>query len=339
MINKLKEKKWIFVSGKGGTGKTTTASSIALSLAKEGKKTLIVSLDPAHSLGDSLNEEIGPEIKNVVHKNLYALEFDVKKAFKEEQQFFSNLSGNPQFPGMDMMGLGEDYAELLANTPFMPAEYFEGIGFIKLFKMIDESDFDIIVFDTAPTGHTLKLLELPEFLDSFLGKMLKIQLRLSSLMNTFKKFFGFGEEIDHSKLLLDFLKEAQSIIKDVKAKITDESKTEFIVVGIPTMMSLMESIRLVTELTFYGIPNTFIVINMVRIYGGNECIFSKKMSQMHLSLLKEYAKEFPDKDIRVIPFFAEEIRGPEKLALPIKYINEFTIDDAIQAIENGKTIE
>lgn len=142
MISNLKNKKWIFVSGKGGTGKTTTAASIALKLSEEGKKTLIVSLDPAHSLGDSLMQEIGPEIKNVINKNLYALEFDARKAFQEEKELFSSIKTNPQIPGMD---LGEDYVELLSNTPFLPAEYFEGIGFIKLFKMIDEADYDVIV--------------------------------------------------------------------------------------------------------------------------------------------------------------------------------------------------
>ncbi len=337
MISTLKEKKWIFVSGKGGTGKTTTAASIALKLSIEGKKTLIVSLDPAHSLGDSLMEELGPEIKNVINENLFAMEFDVKKAFQEEKDLLSStIQTDSQIPGFD---LGGDYADLLSSTPFMPTEYFEGIGFIKLFKMIDESDFDVVVFDTAPTGHTLKLLELPEFLDSFLGKMLKMQLRISSMMNSIKRFFGFGDEIDHSRILLDFLKESQEIVRDVKNKITDENKTEFIVVAIPTMMSLLESIRLVTELKFYGIPNNFVVVNMVRIYGGNECIFSKKMSENHLSMLEEFKKEFYDKDLRVIPFFSQEIRGPEKLLKPIQYLEQLKIDDAIDAIKSGKTIE
>jgi len=336
LIDKIIKKRWIFVSGKGGTGKTTTAASLAIYSSENKNKTLIVSLDPAHSLSDSLVTEIGNEIKKI-KENLYGLEFDVKKAFKEEKEKFKDLttiSDKEAFPG-----LGEEYLELLADTPYMPVEYFEGIGFIKLFKDIEESDFDTIVFDTAPTGHTLKLLELPEFLDSFVGKMLKFQLKISSVFNTIKRFFGFGDEYDQSKMLLNFLEETQKIVKDVKFKITNKDETEFIVVGIPTMMSLLESIRLVTELDFYGIPNNLLVINMVRVYGKKDCIFSSKMSTMHYNILKEYQKEFPDKEIRIIPFFADEIRGEEKLRKPISFLKHFTLKKALQAIENGETIE
>jgi anion-transporting ArsA/GET3 family ATPase len=78
---------------------------------------------------------------------------------------------------------------------------------------------------------------------------------------------------------------------------------------------------------------------MVRIYGGNQCPFSKRMSEMHFKVLREYEKEFFDKEIRVIPFFAEEIRGVDKLSNVINYLNSFGIKDAINAIEQGKTIE
>ncbi len=338
MLDDLSRKKWIFVSGKGGTGKTTTASSIAINLSNMGLKTLIVSLDPAHSLSDSLVMEIGSEITRVdnVNGELYALEFDVKKAFKEEQEAFSKLSENPE---MSQFGLGEEYFDLISNTPQLPTEYFEGLGFIKLFKMMETSDFDIIVFDTAPTGHTLKLLELPEYLDSFLGKVLKFQLKFASIFSNIKKFFGFGDKEDRSRLMLEFLEETQKIVRDVRTQITDSEKTEFIIVGIPTMMSLLESIRLAAELSFYSIPNKYIVLNMVRIYGGDQCPFSKKMSEMHFKVLKEYEKEFFDKEIRVIPFFAEEIRGATKLGKIFNYLNSFGIKEAINAIKQGETIE
>ena len=338
MINELSKKRWIFVSGKGGTGKTTTASSIAIELAEMGFKTLIVSLDPAHSLSDSLVAEIGSEIVKIsdVKGELYALEFDIKKAFKEEQEALTKLSQSPE---LNQFGLGDEYKDLLSNTPQMPVEYFEGLGFLKLFKTTETSDFDIIVFDTAPTGHTLKLLELPEYLDSFIGKMLKFQLKFASIFNNIKRFFGFGGEDDQSKRLLQFLEDAQNTVKDIKQKITNENSTEFIVVGIPTMMSLLESIRLVTELTFYSIPNKYLVVNMVRVYGGDECVFSKKMAKMHYNILKEYKKEFPDKEIRIVPFFADEIRGTEKLKKISKYLDSFTLDDAVNALENNETIE
>ena len=338
MLEELKKRRWIIVSGKGGTGKTTLASSIGVKMAEDGKKALIVSLDPAHSLSDSLIYEIGHKITKIenVSGELYALEFDIKQAFREEQNRFKDVVSSEE---LQSFGISEDFLEMLSDVPTMPAEYFEGVGFIKLFSNIEQSDFDIIVFDTAPTGHTLKLLELPEYLDTFIGKLLKFQLRFASIFSSIKRFFGFGSKEDRSKIMLEFLEETQKIVKDVRTKLTNEKLTEFIVVGIPTIMSLMESIRLVTELTFYRIPNNYIVINMVRIYGEDKCVFSKRMAQMHLNVLEEYMKEFPDKEIRVVPFFADEIRGVNKLKRVIEYLNNFTPKKAIEYIENSVTIE
>jgi len=325
------------VSGKGGTGKTTTAAAIGIKLAEEGYKTIIISLDPAHSLSDSLMIKIGPEIRKIegFDSNLYALEFNPTVLFMEEKE---KLEAILQTPDLGEMQIPPEILELVIGGELLPIEFAEGIGFIKLFEIMKDSDYDKIIFDTAPTGHTLKLLELPDYLDTFLGKMIKVQLRLSSLFHTIKMFLGLTKEPDTAKQALELLEMLKNIVRDLKATIRNREKSEFIVVTIPTMMSIYESLRLVGELDAYEIPNEFIIVNMVRIYSG-ECNFSTSLARMHRKSLEEISREFSDKKILVVPFFAREIRGIEQLKKVANYLEWFTIEEAFKAYEKGVSID
>ncbi|MHA1665052.1 MAG: ArsA family ATPase [Candidatus Njordarchaeales archaeon] len=326
----LTKRKWILLSGKGGTGKTTMAAAFGVKLASMGKKVIVVSLDPAHSLGDSFNIEIGPNIKRIskVEGDLFALELDVKQFFANEKLKISNTI-DLEAQELGNFGLSPEIIEELLDTTYMPLEYMEGIAFLRLFKFLQESNFDHIIFDTAPTGHTLKLLELPEYLDSFLGKIIRMQLRLSSFFNMFKKFLGFGDERDTAKNVLKLLESLRSDIRDIREIITDEKRTEFIIVTIPMEMSILESLRLAGELDAYKIPCRNMVVNMVRIYKGS-CSFCRNLSNHHLRNLKEIIKYFYDKNIFLVPFFDKEIRGINSLLLVLqelkvlnnKYISE-----------------
>lgn len=335
----LNKKRFVMISGKGGTGKTTTAASIAVKFAEDGYKTIVISLDPAHSLGDALMMEIGPQIRKVekVNGSLYALEFDPKMLFESEREKLKKAMESDQ---LDIMGgpIPNEMFEFMLDTNYMPIEFAEGVGFLRLVNNLADSDFDKIVFDTAPTGHTLKLLELPSYLDSFIGKLIKFQLRVSSIFNTFKKFLGFGSDRDVAKETLRLLEELKEVIQQTKMIMTDESKSEFIVTTLPLAMSIFESARLVGELDAYGIPNHFIVVNMVRIYSG-ECVFSRNLSKMHMRYLQEIIDMFKDKNIRVIPFFSNEIRGVEMHRKVISYLTDFTAEKALDAIKSGVIID
>lgn len=339
LFDYLEERRLIMISGKGGTGKTTTASVIAIELAERGYKTAVISLDPAHSLGDSLMMEIGPELKKVegVNGKLYAMEFDPKLLFEHEREKLRKAIESDQ---SEMLGapIPDEMFDLLLDTNYMPIEFAEGIGFLRLLDGLMESDFDKIVFDTAPTGHTLKLLELPEYLDSFVGKLIRFQLRVSSIFSSVKRFFGFGPETDTAKETLKALDELKEKISKAKKVLMDEKESEFIVITLPLAMSIFESARLIGELDAYGIPNHFVVINMVRIYSG-DCTFCENLSKMHMKYLKEIIELFKDKNMRVVPFFSREIRGIEVIKEITKYLKDFTPEDALDAINSGITID
>lgn len=335
LLSELSGKRFIIVSGKGGVGKTTFSAALGIKLAEIKKKVLVVSLDPAHSLGDAYGMEIGSSVKKI-GKGLYALEFDPIQLFAAEKEALMRAIREDQ--AMPSMGVpvDEEVLEFLLDAQ-LPYEFAEGLGFIKLFYYLMDTDYDVIIFDTAPTGHTVELLKLPEILESFYVKLIKFRLRISRFFSKVKKLFGLGYD-DSADTALRLLEETKEHITQVRQTLTDENKTEFIVVMIPNEMSILESARLIEQLSFHGIPNNNIIINFVRIYGG-ECKFCLLMSKYHDKQLRKIKDEFGDKKLWVIPYFSEEIRGKDSLRKVSEVIGEIDIGKALEILPQGITID
>ncbi len=136
---------YYFFSGKGGVGKTSCAAAKALEFSRKGKKTLIVSVDPAHSLSDSFDTRIGGEVKKL-GKNLFAVEIDPARAMSEYKERFS--SQIEQIDGLAKLGIGETF-DIAGMTPGID----EIAAFDKFLHYMQNKEYDIIIFDTAPTGH------------------------------------------------------------------------------------------------------------------------------------------------------------------------------------------
>lgn len=343
MREELIPKRWILVSGKGGTGKTVLASSIAVELAKTGEKTLVVSIDPAHSLSDALKMEVGSEIREVGSiENLHALEFTPGEMYELDQEKIESVFNEhkEEIGGMEGMGLlplsPEEMMDTVSDLSSMPLEYAEGLNFIKLFRSLRDSDFKHIVFDTAPTGHTLKLLELPDTLDSFLGKIIKFRLTLKSFWNKFKGFFGGGEENPQEKML-ELLERLKETVGNLKKVLKDEEKTEFIVITLPAVMSILESLRLVGDLEGYEIPHHYLVVNKLRIYEG-ACDFCDRLSEVHARNLQKIKERFSNLEIRGVPYFSKEVRGIEDLEKFYNYLGSSDFEEIDQWFKEGKLI-
>ena len=136
----------------------------------------------------------------------------------------------------------------------------EAMAFGKILEFIEDSSYDRVIFDTAPTGHTLKLLELPDILDSWLGKLLTLRQRLSSMMAGVRSFFGGGTQEDTSWEMLQRTKEK---IKVARVELSDPETTQFVVVMIPEAMAVFETQRLLASLNTWKIPAANIVINQL----------------------------------------------------------------------------
>ncbi|NVM46635.1 MAG: TRC40/GET3/ArsA family transport-energizing ATPase [Candidatus Lokiarchaeota archaeon] len=313
MLLKLKI---IMFGGKGGVGKTTCASSAAIWAAEHGRNTLIISTDPAHSLGDSLGIILPPgeatRIPGV--RNLTALEIDPKADVSE----YKGLTTMNPLEGTDMpdvMGGFPLMEDLQDMTSMSPPGIDEAFALLKVLEFIEtEHDYDLVIFDTAPTGHTLRFLSLPETLSGWIGKLLKMRLKLGNLMGLMKSLFTSADKKkDNSVEVLERLKE--SILR-ARDDLTNPLKNSFVVVMIPEEMAISETGRLLNELYKYNIPVSNVVINNLYQDDDDLCDFCKsrrKMQHRNLLKIKEVIEEGFGKNLIKIPLFREEIREYDKL--------------------------
>eukprot|EP00981_Chlorochromonas_danica_P004738 scaffold954_cov173-Ochromonas_danica.AAC.24 len=273
---------FVFVGGKGGVGKTTTSSAIALSFADSGYRTLVVSTDPAHSLGDALdvNLKSGRIVPIPTETNLWALEIDTEEALGDFRQTVQGLTAErlSQSLGipkdlLDSLGL-EDLASLFTSPP---PGIDEIVGLTRIFayadpKLLEQAGitqrFDRIVVDTAPTGHTLRLLQLPTFLSNLTTKLIRFRSKIMGAMESFQNLLGGGNSGASSRAnelltALNKLEGLQENVARVRDILKSKDQTQFVVVTIPTQLAVLESRRLVTSLQKEKIEVSTILCNQV----------------------------------------------------------------------------
>ncbi|MBY9016180.1 MAG: TRC40/GET3/ArsA family transport-energizing ATPase [Candidatus Lokiarchaeota archaeon] len=310
--------KIIMFGGKGGVGKTTCASSSAIWTAEHGRNTLIISTDPAHSLGDSFGIVLPPgeptKIPGV--ERLTALEIDPKADMSEYKglTIMSPVEGTEMPDIMGGLPMMEDLQDI---TSMSPPGIDEAFALLKVLEFIEtDHDYDLVIFDTAPTGHTLRFLSLPETLSGWIGKLLKMRLKLGNLMGLMKSLFtSGGKKKDNSLEVLERLKD--SIIR-ARDDLTNPMKNSFVVVMIPEEMAISETGRLLNELLKYNIPVSNIVVNQLYQDEDDLCDFCRSRRKMQASNLLKIQKVFRDelgKNLIEIPLFRGEIREYDNLKI------------------------
>jgi arsenite-transporting ATPase len=301
-------KRIVIFGGKGGVGKTTTAASYALAAAKADRKRklLIFSTDPAHSLSDSFAEQIGELKKGVAgNKNLDGMEIDPGKWFEELKQryrswtddLFASLSGRS---GMEIQFDREAMRELVELTP-PGIDEIAALG--KISELLDENSYDSIVLDTAPTGHLLRFLELPEVALSWIRTFMKLLLKYQNVVR--------ANEVAEELVALS------KSIKRVLALLTDPELCEFVGVAIPERMSLEETIDLAKSLDKLKVLLRKIVINgVVPEEAAKQCRFCRARRKAQLAVAEEFKTKFKRRSIElwIAPQQPQEITGAAALA-------------------------
>ena len=327
---------YVLYGGKGGVGKTTMAAATALSSAAGGVSTLVVSTDPAHSLSDTLEVSIPPKPARIhPEMPLYAAEIDPEAAM-EEGMF--GAEGDPLgglgAAGEEMGGLfgpgDEENAEgmggLLGGS--MPGAD-EAAAMRQLLEYLDDPRFDRVIVDTAPTGHTLRLLELPELMDSMIGRIAKLRQQFQGMMDSMKGMFGGGDDGGDPMADMDELADR---IERLRGVLSDPAQTDFRVVMVPEEMSVVESERLVDRLGSFGIPVQTLVVNRVMenltditdatvdpswVVSPNleDCEFCQRRWQVQQNALQRATELFRGRDVKRVPLLAEEVQGTEALGV------------------------
>ncbi|UPM42369.1 ArsA family ATPase [Halocatena salina] len=327
---------YVLYGGKGGVGKTTCAAATALASANGGTPTLIVSTDPAHSLSDILQLPIPNEPARISEEHpLYGVEIDPEANDGQNgatlDGLFDGLNGQGFGfgMGMGMDGTPDDTGpidrEPVDSGPMFPGAD-ETAAVQLLLEYFDDPRFDRVVVDTAPTGHTLRLLALPDLMDSMVGRFLSLRERMRGALGSFPGPFGDSNASDG----MDQLEAFSDRIEHLRSVLQDPDRTEFRVVMTPQQLSVIESQRLLDRLEEFGIATGTVVVNRVTenverlsdidtsdvvTPNVDDCTFCQHRWESQQEALQRAQSVFRGREIKRVPLFASEIRGPSMLRL------------------------
>ncbi|XP_015371032.1 PREDICTED: ATPase ASNA1 homolog [Diuraphis noxia] len=292
--------KWIFVGGKGGVGKTTVSCGLAIQLAKVRETVLILSTDPAHNISDAFGQQFTKVPTKVEgFNNLFAMEVDPNADGENETLFGPN-------DGSDTIRLCNSIMKtMLSAFPGID----ESMSYAQIMKLVKSMEFTVVVFDTAPTGHTLRLLTFPFMLEKALGKILEFKDRISPYLNQISMHLGSGINLED---IAQKIEELLSTIKTVNQQFKNHNKTTFICVCIAEFLSLYETERLFQELNKNEIDCHNIVVNQLYTNNGDsdpnckKCSSRKELQRTYLAQINDL---YFDVHVTKLPLLEKEVRG------------------------------
>lgn len=308
-----KDTQFVFAGGKGGVGKTSVSGAIGVALADRGFKTLVISTDPAHSLGDSFNISMQggvPVPIDGANGNLYGMEIDTAAAVAEFKNLVRAFAEDKNTGvGSDIarkLGLGE-FADILDNAP---PGIDELVALTQVLELVKNGEYSRVVVDTAPTGHCLRLLGFPEFLDTFLGKVIRLKQRLDSAIDTLRNVFGrksTADAVDSASKKLERFRQNMTMLRGL---ILDGDRTQFVLVTIPTGLAMAESERLIKALLKDGVAVRNLIVNQI-IADSSASAFVDRIVHGQDDCLAQLNSASSDKNIHVtqVPYFDVEVRG------------------------------
>ncbi|KAK6214689.1 hypothetical protein LQW54_004197 [Pestalotiopsis sp. IQ-011] len=303
--------RWIFVGGKGGVGKTTTSCSLAIQLAKVRRSVLLISTDPAHNLSDAFNQKFGKEARLIEgFDNLSAMEIDPNGSIQD----LMAGQGGENGAGADLNELGGGMGGMMQDLAFAIPGIDEAMSFAEVLKQVKSLSYETIIFDTAPTGHTLRFLQFPSVLEKALAKVSQLSSQYGPLLNGFLGANGSLPNGQNLGEMMEKLEGLRQTISEVNAQFKDENLTTFVCVCIAEFLSLYETERMIQELASYGIDTHSIVVNQLLFprQGSNcdQCTARRKMQKKYLDQIEELYDEF---NVVRMPLLVEEVRGKDRL--------------------------
>jgi arsenite/tail-anchored protein-transporting ATPase len=291
----------ILMTGKGGVGKTSVAAATGLRCAELGYKTLVLSTDPAHSLADSYDMELGHEPKEV-RPNLWGAELDALLELEGNwgavKRYITEV--------LQARGLEGVQAEELAILPGMD----EIFGLVRMKRHYDEGIYDVLIIDSAPTGTALRLLSLPEVGGWYMRKLYKpfqgISMALRPLVEPiFKPIAGFSLP---NKEVMDAPYEFYEQIEALQKVLIDPTKTSVRLVMNPEKMVIKESLRAHAYLSLYNVATDMVIANRIIPDSVQDPFFQrwKENQQQHKAEIHENFHPLP---IKEVPLYSEEMCG------------------------------
>jgi arsenite-transporting ATPase len=295
----------ILMTGKGGVGKTSVAAATGLRCAELGYRTLVLSTDPAHSLADSFDLELGHEPRQI-RPNLSGAELDALMELE------SNWGAVKRYitQVLQARGLEGVEAEELAILPGMD----EIFSLVRMKRHYDEGEFDVLIIDSAPTGTALRLLSLPEVAGWYMRRFYKPMQAVSAALRPlvepfFRPIAGFSLP---DKQVMDAPYEFYEQIEALEKVLTDNTQTSVRLVTNPEKMVIKESLRAHAYLSLYNVATDLVIANRIIPDTVTDPFFQrwKENQQQYRHEIHENFRPLPVKEI---PLYSEEMCGLDAL--------------------------
>lgn len=295
--------KYVFYGGKGGVGKTAMAGTTAVWLAARGKRTLLASTNPVHSLSSLLGQSVfGSPIAVEGAENLWAYEIDTKETIeKSKKEIRDKIQWFLKFADISIKA--DDFVDSATMNP----AFEESAMFENMVDLMLKDDYDVYVFDTAPAANARRLLGMSKVYSLWVDKMLRSREEARSL----REMLSFTKKKEEDPLL-NYLLQFRQRMAQARQRLTDSGKTAFFFVTLPEALPIAVVSRFIGWFHEFGIPVGGVVVNMLldrQALGDELPEFVSNRIQMQEEHMKSIWEKFDGSVRAVLPLFDQEVKG------------------------------
>jgi arsenite-transporting ATPase len=295
--------KYLFFGGKGGVGKTVFAAAAAIGLARQGRRTLLVSTNPVHSLTSLFGRDmLGKHVPVEGVPNVWAYEIDTRQSIElKKVEIRDKIRWFLKFA--DITTKADDFVESATMNP----AFEESAMFENMIDVMFKNEYDAYVFDTAPTANARRLLGMSKVYSLWVNKMLKSREEARTL----REMLSFTKKKEEDPLM-DYLVSFRDRMEHARVLLTDPALTAFYFVTLPEALPIAVVTRFMHWFLEFGIPVGGVLVNMVMdpaAVGPDAAEFVKNRVAMQQEYMKTIWREFDDSVRAVVPLFETEVRG------------------------------
>ncbi len=307
--------KYIFFGGKGGVGKTVMAGVAALWAAGQGKRTLLASTNPVHSLSNLLGQDVfGKAVPVRGVDRCHAFEIDTKDTIeRSKREIREKINWFLKFA--DITTKAEDFIESATMNP----AFEESAMFENMMDIMFHDEYDFYVFDTAPTANARRLLGMSKVYSLWVEKMVKSREEATSL----REMLSFSKKKEEKDPLMDYLLSFRERMAHAKELLTDEALTAFFFVTLPESLPIAVITRFINWFHEFGIPVGGVIVNGLiqkEQVGDDAAEFVKNRLNMQEEHMAEIDTIFGDGVRAVMPLLETEIKGVDMLRRTLDYV-------------------
>ncbi len=296
--------KYTFFGGKGGVGKTVLAGTMAVALARRGRRTLLASTNPVHSLSGLLEQDVfgAPRAVRGV-ENLWAYEIDTRETIeRSKKEIREKISWFLKYA--EIRTQADEFVESATMNP----AFEESAMFENMIDLMFKDEYEAYVFDTAPTANARRLLGMSSVYSLWVNKMMQSRQEAKSL----REKLSYSKQKDERDPLMEYLISFRERMAHAKALLTDPEKTAFFFVTLPEALPIAVIKRFINWFHEFGIPVGGVIVNM-RIdqasINENVADFVKNRLTMQDTYMREIEETFDGLVRAVLPLFDNEVRG------------------------------